>query len=89
MISGKGSNISKTCVFIFHHSIQHDEASGNTFFNKLIAQINIFKQSFDISVLQNQTTDLSLSNLNYKPANNMETKHHQGCRTALERLNLY
>ena len=24
-------NISKTCVFIFHHSIQHDEASGYTF----------------------------------------------------------
>ena len=31
----------KTFVFIFHHSIQHDEASGYTM--KLIAQINIFK----------------------------------------------
>ena len=36
-------NISKTCVFIFHHSIEHDEASGYTFIVKLIAQINIFK----------------------------------------------
>ena len=26
-------NISKTCVFIFHHSIQHGEASGHTSYN--------------------------------------------------------
>ena len=25
--------LAKTCVFIFHHSIQHDEASGYTFYN--------------------------------------------------------
>ena len=25
--------LAKTCVFIFHHSIQHDEASGYTFSN--------------------------------------------------------
>ena len=25
-------NVSKTCVFIFHHSIQHDEASGYIFY---------------------------------------------------------
>ena len=25
----------KTCVFIFHHSIQHDEASGYAFHNKI------------------------------------------------------
>ena len=28
-------NISKICVFIFHHSIQHDEASGYNFYNKV------------------------------------------------------
>ena len=27
-------NISKTCVFVFHHSIPHDEASGYTFYNE-------------------------------------------------------
>ena len=31
----RGRNISKTCVFIFHHSIQYDEASGYTFYNTL------------------------------------------------------
>ena len=31
MISKRDRNISKTCVFIFH-SIQHDEASGYTFY---------------------------------------------------------
>ena len=30
-------NISKTCVFLFHHSIQHDEASGYTFHNLLVS----------------------------------------------------
>ena len=33
MISEKDQNIRKTCVFIFHHSIQNDEASGYTFHN--------------------------------------------------------
>ena len=28
-------NISKTCVFSFHHSIQHDEASGYNFYNEV------------------------------------------------------
>ena len=28
-------NISKTCVFIFHHSIQQDEASGYAFHNEI------------------------------------------------------
>ena len=28
-------NFSKTCVFILHHSIQHDEASGYTFYNEI------------------------------------------------------
>ena len=28
-------NISKSCVFIFHHGIQHDEASGYTFYNEV------------------------------------------------------
>ena len=41
-------NISKTCVFILHHSIQHNEAFGYTFTRKLIAQINIFKPHFNI-----------------------------------------
>ena len=27
--------LAKTCVFIFHHSIQHDEASGCNFFNEV------------------------------------------------------
>ena len=27
--------LAKTCVFIFYHSIQHDEASGYTFYNNL------------------------------------------------------
>ena len=26
---------SKACVFIFHHSVQHDEASGYTFYNEV------------------------------------------------------
>ena len=26
--------LAKTCVFIFHHSIPHDEASGYTFYNE-------------------------------------------------------
>ena len=39
----RNRNISKTCVFIFHHSIQHNETSGYTFLMKLIAQINISK----------------------------------------------
>ena len=30
--SYKYKAISKTCVFIFHHSIQHDEASGYSFY---------------------------------------------------------
>ena len=29
----RDQNINKTCVFIFHHSIQHDEASSYTFYN--------------------------------------------------------
>ena len=46
MISGKRDrNISKTCVFIFHHSIQHDEASGYTFY------INVVDLFFHISYL--------------------------------------
>ena len=28
-------NISTTCVFIFHNSIQHDEAFGYTFYNEI------------------------------------------------------
>ena len=36
-------NISRTCVFIFHHSIQHDEASGETFYNEVDCPNNIFK----------------------------------------------
>ena len=28
-------NISKTCIFIFHSSIQHDEGSGYTFYNEI------------------------------------------------------
>ena len=28
-------NISETWVFIFHHSIQHNEASGYTFYNEV------------------------------------------------------
>ena len=31
----RNRNISKTCVFIFHHSIQHDEASGYTFYKEI------------------------------------------------------
>ena len=38
-------NISKTCVFIFHHSIQHDEASGYTFYNSLIYFITMSEHS--------------------------------------------
>ena len=26
-------NISRTIALVFHHSIQHDEASGSTFYN--------------------------------------------------------
>ena len=29
----RDQNIGKTCVFIFHHNIQHDEACGYTFYN--------------------------------------------------------
>ena len=36
-------NISKTCVFIFHHSIQHDEASGYIFYNIAEYQMNFLK----------------------------------------------
>ena len=32
----KDWNISKTCVFIFHHSIQYDEASDYTFYNEAV-----------------------------------------------------
>ena len=28
-------NISKTCVFIFHHSSQHDGASGYIYYNEI------------------------------------------------------
>ena len=28
-------NVTKTCAFIYHHSIQHDEASGYTFYNEV------------------------------------------------------
>ena len=31
----KDQNISKTCVLIFHHSIQRNEASGYTFYNEV------------------------------------------------------
>ena len=31
----RDQNISKTCVFIFHNSIQHDEASDYTFYNDI------------------------------------------------------
>ena len=31
----RGRNISKTFAFIFHHGIQHDEASGYTFYNDI------------------------------------------------------
>ena len=31
----RDGNISKTCAFIFHHSIQHDEASDFTFYNEI------------------------------------------------------
>ena len=34
-VNTRDRNISKTCVFIFHHSIQHDEASGYTFYNEV------------------------------------------------------
>ena len=34
----KDRHISKTCVFIFYHSIQHDEASGYTFNNEIDCQ---------------------------------------------------
>ena len=32
---GTDRNISKTCVFNFHHSIQHDEVSGYTFYKEV------------------------------------------------------
>ena len=41
----KDQNISKTFVFFFHHIIQHDEVSVILFLLKLIAQINMFKQT--------------------------------------------
>ena len=53
---GKGSkrerdrNISKTCVFIFHHSIQHDQASGYAFDNLLTGcDVIGFKINFRIN----------------------------------------
>ena len=37
----RDQNVSKTCVFIFHHSFQHNEASGYTFYNpQCIQEIN-------------------------------------------------
>ena len=46
---GRDRNISKTCVFIFHHIIQHDEASGyiNIFklIHLLLIYLNLFKSN--------------------------------------------
>ena len=42
-------NISKTCVFIFHHRIQHDEDSGCTFYLSISFDYG-FKKKYDVTI---------------------------------------
>ena len=42
----RNRNISKACVFNFHHSIQHDEAFGCTFYNEVVCPNIISKSSY-------------------------------------------
>ena len=79
MISGTWSqerdpNISKTCVFIFHHSIQHDEASGYTFYTKsnnsentsLIENGSLLTNDFEIAETFNKHFQNLVPNLDLK-----------------------
>ena len=48
-ISERNRNISKTCVFIFHHSIQNEEASGYIFYkDKFSITVRIEKLTLEI-----------------------------------------
>ena len=42
----RNRNISKACVLNFHHSIQHDEAFGCTFYNEVVCPNIISKSSY-------------------------------------------
>ena len=58
-------NISTTCVFIFHNSIQHDEAFGYTFYNEIdsnsIQQIGTF-QNFEKKTVFLEKCSVALKN---------------------------
>ena len=52
-------NISKTCIFILHHSIQHYEASDYTFYNEIDQPIQyILKSSRQNQSYQNFSPDI-------------------------------
>ena len=52
-ISERNQNISNTCVFISHHSIQNEEASGYTFYkDKFSITVRIEKLTLEIVGLQ-------------------------------------